>query len=208
LKDIQKLQVRTSALEDLVSGPSANANGQGTAAKRFRSAPASSDHRKERSCAVVTGCPPATRRKDIQEFVNRKLKESEEWKHLESFAPNVRGTVALVRMSSVDAVHSFARTWNAKGFDFKGSILRCRAERPPEKRKSNAKVYLMHEFLVNIFKGKVFDADYRRGSVWSDDGGLVRWNVTSESFEWDQDMISKSALNIDTSKATQHTERR
>jgi hypothetical protein len=209
--EIRALQERTAALEGRpnLRVPSGMIPGAqpGNASKRARSAPAEGEERQDRPCAVITGFPVGTRRKDIEQFVNDKLKATEGWSHLKAFAPNIRGTVALIRMDEKEAVYEFTAEWRKQGLKYNDACLRARGELPPIKRKSNAKVYLMKEYLSTTF-GKDFDPDFRSSSVWGEKGIVVKWNMDSEEFEWDDAMLAENMLEVDKAKAVEYTRRK
>ena len=103
--EIRALRDRTAALESRPRAKVSNPDVVGGGAwKRARSEPTAGRDNQEQPCAVITGFPAGTRRKDIEEFANEKLKMMEHWSHLKAFAPNVRGTVAMVRMDDKDCL--------------------------------------------------------------------------------------------------------
>ena len=113
MKEIQAPKDRTSDLESkITSGPTSV---HGNASKRPRSHPPSSpqSHTSTKSaCAVITGFPKCYRKKDIEAFVNTKLQLQEDWKQYKAFAPNVRGTVGMIKMTTTQEVSKFINQWN------------------------------------------------------------------------------------------------
>ena len=158
---------------------------------------------------VLTGFPQNSRRAHIVEFVKGRLKELDEWAMLTAFAPNLCGTIGMIKMNSSSQVFDFIDKWNRLELKYKEKTVKARAEKPPEKRKSNAKIYLMTEFLTKNAIEHEFEADFKHASVWVDDiGELVSWNVVEE-FEWDNDVLTKAGItSLDKAKAEEHTKRK
>ena len=93
----------------------------------------------------------------------------EEWKDLTAFAPNVRSSIALIRVDTEQDVKDFIRMW--KDVDdgvtqFKGYVIRASVDKPPEKRKANDKVYNVASYLQSKMLDKDVDADFKNASVW------------------------------------------
>ena len=109
--EIRAIQVRTSALESKAASctETGGVSVQGNASKRACSAPGSSNLSTLSFCTVITGFPSRSRRKDIETYMRQRMAEHEEWSSYEPFAPNIRGSVALIKMKSMGAVYRFVR---------------------------------------------------------------------------------------------------
>ena len=131
----------------------------GTAAKRARSAPV----RKTGEITVVMcGFPDLSRKMEIEAFMKESLDKLPQWKGIQAFAPNVRGRIAFAKLSSDQAAKAFMNDWKAQKFVFKGSAIRARDDKLPEKRQSDGKIYAVHEYLVKHHIGEEFDKDFQR----------------------------------------------
>ena len=211
IKQITAIQERTAKLEEQMANQQKQ-DLQGTASKRPRSTPVSVSRASHSSSgdpiAVLTGFPKNSRKKDIENFVKAELQTREEWKRLKGFAPNVRGTIAMIKMSTTGEVSKFIEEWSTVDHTYKGAAIRARFEKPPEKRKSNAKIYLMGEYLRAKFQDKEFDTDFKYACVWGGDAGvIVSWNVEEEEFEWNDDVIAHFGITINKTQAVEHTRR-
>eukprot|EP00969_Alexandrium_andersonii_P089400 3946187-Alexandrium_andersonii.AAC.1 len=89
----------------------------GSAAKRARSAPHAAQEPRgsgdtsRKPCVVLCGFPKATKKKEIEEWAEQQLQHRSEWRDLKAFAPNVRGTIGLIRMETKQDVLSFIDAW-------------------------------------------------------------------------------------------------
>ena len=193
MKEIQELRARTEALEGGGQGPKA-----ANASKRARSEPRGRAEKHEvQPVVVLTGFPRNSRRAEIVKFVKEKLAEHPEWSELETFTPNIRSSIAMVKVNSKDEVFEFAREWKSAGAVFKGQSIRARADKPPEQRKANGKVYAMGDYLRQKFTDKEVDCDFRSSSIWFGDWEAVKWDIESDSFKWIEEGLSSAAVEID-----------
>ena len=96
-------------------------------------------------------------------------------------------------------VCKFISQWNSDLQEFNDHhIIRAQCEKPPEKRKSNRKIYLMNEYLSQNHKTHEFDADFKHTCVRVGEvGELVTWNVDDEVFIWNDDVISQASIVVD-----------
>ena len=175
---------------------------------RGSSVPPSNRSSVERSPAVViTGFPRNSKKKAIEDVVNNVLKSNTRWQHLKAFAPGVRSSVAIIRMQSKDEGFDFCSEWKSladKDVSFNGSRLRARTDQSPAQRKMNAKVYHMTDYFKTKFQDKQFDADFKQGIVWADEGELVKWSMTSEDFVWGDEVLASGGYDIDKVAAIAH----
>ena len=88
------------------------------------------------------------------------LKSRIEGRELVPSAPNVRGTVALIRLGNQDDVEEFSTAWKQTDHEYGDANIHARPEKTPEKRKSNAKIYLMTEALQSQFSDKEIEPNY------------------------------------------------
>ena len=51
------------------------------------------------------------------------------------------------------------------------------------------------------------DADFKRASVWIGDYEVVKWDMESEKFVWDDAAISSSGIMIDKDEAEERVKR-
>ena len=206
LGQIQALQKRTEALE------AKGVNEEGTtagaaAAKRARSEPRTVAAKHElKPVVVLTGFPFNSRKKDLEAFVGGKLKEREDWKHLGAFAPSVRSSVVMVKMRSMDEVFDFIRLWKDSDIKFKDNPIRARADKTPEQRKANSKIYKVSQYLKELCPGKEVDPDFKRASVWIDEWQVVKLDGSADQYQWTDDNIQKAGVNIDREQAEKATQ--
>ncbi|CAK0800469.1 unnamed protein product [Prorocentrum cordatum] len=207
MKELQTLKTRTEALENMSRVDNSTGASWGGGSKRARSEPPqhSRAQHETKPVVVLTGFPANSRKADIESFLKCELGKVEEWKGLHVFAPNVRSTVAMVRVHSKDAVFDFISKWKPMNIEYKGSAIRARADKTPEQRRSNAKIYQMAEYLKKTFIDKDIDADYKQAAVWVKDWKLVEWDRDASDFVWDDGAISSSGLTVDKLKAEEAT---
>ena len=129
----------------------------------------------------------------------------EGWKSLKPFAPGVRSSIVMVKLSSRDEMFGFIRDWKDEEFKYKEHVIRARADKTPEQRKANAKIYNISEYLNSKFMDKEFDSEFKNAPVWLGDGEVVKWDSDSESFLWQEDVINKAGVVIDREEAEKHT---
>jgi hypothetical protein len=134
--------------------------------------------------------------------VKDKMKEWEEdFKSLSPFAPNVRSSVVMIKMTSKEDVFEFIAKWKESDIIFKGRAIRATTDKPPEQRKANAKIYNMTGHLKSVFIDKEVDADFRNASVWLGDWEVVKWDIQAEAFKWIEDGMSKAGVVVDRAEA-------
>ena len=115
----------------------------------------------------------------------------------------------MIRVKGTDEVEDFINGWRTTTHKYNESReIRARKEKSPEQRKSNAKIYLMTEFVRNTFPDVEVETDYKNATVWLDSGALVSWDMHNEKFSWDKEVIRISGLTIDKSKAEEHATRK
>ena len=73
-----------------------------------------------------------------------------------------------------DEVFEFIQQWKDTGSEYKGKAIRARADKTPEQRKANSKIYKMAEHLKTAFIDRDVDADFKRSSVWLGEWEVVR----------------------------------
>eukprot|EP00975_Prorocentrum_lima_P037008 7789914-Prorocentrum_lima.AAC.1 len=71
------------------------------------------------------------------------MKDQPDWEGLSATSPDIRSTICLLKMSSRDEVYKLLNMWIWGSHVFKGNTIRAKADRPPEQRKANAKIYLL-----------------------------------------------------------------
>ena len=203
---IKAVQDRASVLEAQMAG---GAQAQGNAWKRYRSEPKSFGNKDETKCAVLTGFPKNLRKSDIETFVKNQLAATEQWANLKCYAPNIRGTVCIIKLESRSEVTKFVNEWKDEDIKYRNEhSIRARFERPPEKRKSNSKIYLMTEYLNMNHKGIDFDPDFKHGCVWMGEiGSVVSWSTDDGAFQWDDTVMKSGGINVDRVRAEEHTQR-
>ena len=204
MTEIRALQKRTEALETKCASDEASVAGTANA-KRARSEPWPAPVKHElKPVVVLTGFPFNSRKQELESFVKSKLKDMEQWSHLTPFAPGVRASSVLVKVRSRDEVFEFIQHWKDTGFEYKGKAIRARADKTPEQRKANSKIYKMAEHLKTAFIDRDVDADFKRSSVWLGEWEVVRWDTSGENFQWIDDQIVKSGATIDREAAMDH----
>ena len=201
---LQKCETVMSSFEERLKSleqaqPCVHETVGGSAIKRARSAPGQKSQQK---VVVLCGFPKLSRKPEVEGFVKECLSHKPEWTSLESFAPNVRGSIAFVKVASDDAVKSFIREWRGHEFAFKGHEIRAREDKAPEKRKSDGAIYRVTDYLSSTHSSLCFDKDLRMGCVWHGDSQLVTWNAVEEAFVWDEQEVTR--LGIDKQAAAQH----
>ena len=201
MNEIRALQERTKALEAKGSNEEGVVTGA-VAAKRARSEPRTAPGKHElKPVVVLTGFPFNSRKKELEEFVRNRLAEQEEWRNLIAFAPSVRSSVVMVKMRSRDEVFEFIRSWKESSIRFKDRDIRARADKTPEQRTANSKIYKMAEHLKGVMIDKDVDPDFKNSSVWVGEGEVVKWVPQEERFSWSKDGISKAGVTIDHAEA-------
>ena len=143
------------------------------------------------------------RKTEIEKFVKDCLAMKPEWNSLESFAPNVRGSIAFVKTTSESAAENFIKEWRQQNFVFKGSSIRAREDKPPQKRKSDGKIYAMAAYMNEKHNNAEFDKDLKKACVWHGDVQLVKWDGEAEQFIWDEGVVA--SLGIDKNAAEAYT---
>ena len=197
MKEIQALQARAEALEKGGTGAQAQMIGP-AAAKRARSEPRTATQKHElRPMVVLTGLPFNSRKQEMEAFVKAQLAQREEWKHFIAFAPAVRTSSVIVKVKSKDDVFEFIQQWKDADISFKEKSIRARADKTPEQRKGNSRIYRMAEHLKGIFIDKDVDPDFKRLSVWVGDFEVVKWDPQVESFGWEEENINKAGVTVD-----------
>ena len=194
MKEIRALQARTEVLEK-----EAHATGP-AAVKRARSEPRTAPLNKKhevKPVVVLTGFPFNSRKQELEGFVKAQLDEHEEWKDFIPFAPGVRASVVMVKLSSKEDVFEFIHKWKNLGISFKDKAIRARADKTPEQRKSNAMIYNMSNHLKEVLADKHVDPDFKRMSTWVGEWEVVRWDPQVGSFHWVEEDILKAGVTID-----------
>ena len=171
----------------------------GSASKRARSAPVHKTHQK---VVVLCGFPKLSRKPEVEAFVEQCLTHKPEWTSLEFFAPNVRGSIAFVKVASDDVAKKFIQEWRTQKYMFKGVEIRARENKSPEKRKSDGIIYRVSAYLSSAHSNLSFDKDMRLGCIWHEDSQLVSWNAVEETLVWDEQEVSR--LGIDKQAAATH----
>lgn len=174
----------------------------GNASVRSASAPASAQRSDGKAVVVLKGFPHGSRKQEIEGYMKEALQARDDWRELHAFAPNVRSSIALIKMESEHEVKQFIRAWkNLPGSKFKGNAIRATADKPPEQRKANAKVYSMSVYLRSKIANKDVDADFKRASVWVGDAEVVKWDIESDIFRWMDDAVENLGGHIDKKEA-------
>ena len=96
-------------------------------------------------------------------------------------------------------MYDFIRKWNSQEHVFKNCTIRAKADKPPEQRKANAKIYLVTKYLKEAAgseKADDVDGDYRKSVVWYGDSQLVSWNRDTEKLEWNEDVMAMLDISI------------
>ena len=88
---------------------------------------------------------------------------------------------------------------------FKGINIRARADKTPEQRKANSRIYGISQHIKNSATDYEVDADYRRSKVWVGDYSVVSWNMNKECFEWDDHALSTLGLALNKEEAEAHS---
>ena len=201
--ELRALQARTEALEKGRSAVVLSSAGP-AAAKRARSEPRPGPQKHElKPLVVLTGFPFNSRKKDVEAFVTAQLAGHEEWEHLTPFAPAVRTSVGMIKMRSKEEVFDFIQFWKELDITFKDFKIRARADKTPEQRKANSKIYKMSEFLKGLFQDKDVDPDFRYSSVWVGDGEVVKYDPQADKYIWEEEGIQKAGVTIDRDAAEQ-----
>lgn len=211
---LTNLTARLDAYVEAASKPAGSSPGPerkraciGSAA-RSSSAPASTKHTHAKPVIVLKGFPTGSRKKEIESFMKDMLALREEWKDLTAFAPNVRSSIALIRVDSNQEVRDFIRLWKDQNDDvtqFKGHVIRASVDKPPEKRKANDRVYNLASYLQSKMVDKDVDADFKNASVWLGDSQIATWDVDTETFLWKDDIIQSAGLQVDKVEAEAFT---
>eukprot|EP00975_Prorocentrum_lima_P007127 1531529-Prorocentrum_lima.AAC.1 len=63
------------------------------------------------------------------------------------FAPNLRGSVVLVKTSRP---HDVLRLWNSSSSEFEGKVIRARLDRSPHTRRANGSLYRAAKAIEEI----------------------------------------------------------
>ena len=201
MKEIHALQARADALEKHPPGDARPASGP-AAAKRARSEPRTASQKHElKPVVVLTGFPFNSRKQELEGFVKEKLAEQEEWSHLSPFAPGVRASVVIVKVTSKEEVFEFIRFWKDLGFTFKDRPIRARTDKTPEQRKTNSMIYKMSEHLKGALADKGVDPDFKNSSVWVGRGEVVKWDPQAGQFGWLEAGIATAEVTIDRTAA-------
>ena len=197
MSQIRALQARTEALEKGGYTDQAPAIGS-AAAKRARSEPRTGPQKHVvKPVVVLNGFPYNSRKKELEEFVRAELDKRDEWKHLICFAPGVRTSMVMVKVGSKDEVFEFIHIWKSLDVSFKGKPIRARADKTPEQRTGNSRIYRMSEYLKGVVIDKDVDPDFKNFSVWIGDQEVVKWDPQAGRFNWMEDPINKAGVEID-----------
>ena len=202
-KRIVQSEQRTSVSPSL-SASTARPVGSG-AAHRVNSVPVMETNRssKHGPAVVVTGFPRDSKKKIVEEFVKEAIEGMPDFKHLKCFAPGVRTSMAIVRVSSNEEGFAFCKAFKDNEIDFQGARLRARGDKTADERKRNRNVYNMTDYFNKHFEGN-FEADYRRGIVWADEGRIATWNTDSSVFDWSDDLLQSAGYKVDKAEAAAH----
>ena len=177
----------------------------GSASARASSVP-STQMPKETSrgpAVVITGFPRDSKKKTIESFVAGQIQTMPTFSHLKCFAPGVRTSMAIIRVSSKDEGISFCEAFKEKEVIFEGVRLRARGDKSREERIRNARIFNMTDFFRKNFEGD-FDPDFGKGIVWGEEGALVKWIMESEKFEWMDATLEKAGYKVDKHEALAH----
>ena len=137
-----------------------------------------------------------SRRTEIEAFVGTAMADMPEWRGCQYFAPAVRTSVALVRLPSQDEVYEFIKQWKEMAPVFKTHLIRARADKTPQQRKANAKLYAMAIHMRTLVaNGMVVDPDWKHGKVWVEDWPVVQWRQDPERWEWNMEAMTGARLD-------------
>ena len=116
----------------------------------------------------------------------------------------------MVKLESKSETAKFVDEWIVKNFKYREEhLIRARFEKPPEKRKSNSKIYLMTEYLNKNHTGLDFEPDFKHACVWMGEiGSVVSWSTDDSAFECADSVMKAGGIFIDKAKAEEHTQRR
>ena len=109
----------------------------------------------------------------------------------------MRTSVVLTRVASKDEVFDFIRKWKTAEPLFNGHTIHARADKPPEQRKANAKVFKITAALREVFIDKDIDPDYKNHSVWLGDFEVVKWDMEGETYFWLDEGIAGAGVQVD-----------
>ena len=201
MREIRALQARTETLEKGGIGDQAQAAGP-AAAKRARSEPRTVSQKHElKPLVVLTGFPFNSRKQELEGFIRTQLDQREEWKHLIAFAPGVRASAVMIKVKSKDEMFDFIQKWKDLDISFKEKPIRARADKTPEQRMGNSRIYRMNEYLKGVFTDKDVDPDFKRSSVWIGDGEVVKWDPQADMFKWEEETLTEAGIEIDRAEA-------
>ena len=156
---------------------------------------------------VLAGFPHNSRKQNIEAFVKEQLSAREEWRDLVPFAPNVRSSVVMIKVNSRDDIYDFIRKWKTTDARFNDHPIRARADKSPEQRKANGKVYMAWQYLREKFEDKGVDPDYTNSSVWIGEWEVAKWDAASETIQWLEEGIASAGVVIDRDEAARKMER-
>jgi hypothetical protein len=191
LNKMRDLPNRLNLIEPEVGG---NHN-QGSASKRARSVPVRTTPQKP--SAILCGFHEQPRMKDIEAFVKDELNKLPRWSTVEGFAPVVRSSVAIIKLSAQAEIKTFIA--DAK---FKDHIVRTRQDKPPEKRRSDSRMFMINEDLKQKHVCHEFDMDLKKACAWMGDEKLVEWCVEGEAFAWNEGQAF--GIGMDRASAERH----
>jgi hypothetical protein len=196
MKQIRDLSNRLNLIETEVGGSRA----EGNAPKRARSAPVRATPLKP--SAILCGFPKNSRKKELETFVKGELTKLPRWSSVDAFAPSVKSSVVIVKLSAQDEIHKFIADWKHLNATFKDQVIRARHDKPPEKRKSDSRVYMMNEYLTQKHGDTEFDMDLKKGCICLGDEKFVEWCIDGEVFSWNDTHVTR--VGVDKAAAERH----
>ena len=119
---LQKCETMMASFEarlQAMEKPTHTSVGEGTAAKRARSVLPNISGVKS---VVLCGFPRLSRKPDVEEFVKERLKQKAEWAKFDAFAPNVRGTIVIVKIGGDEAARQSSKIGSRASSSTKGLL--------------------------------------------------------------------------------------
>ena len=169
----------------------------------------------ERRTVVFSGFSAKSRKKLLIDYVKLQLPVVERLAgHADVFgledkvfAPGIRTSVAMVRLTSKTALFKFVNAWKQaeeagliSKFGDDELVIRTKRDKPPAIRKAHEKLWQLFTHLKSLGHNDA-EIDWRKCSLWINDCEVVKWDIDTDSAIWMETDMSHQNLLIDVAAA-------
>eukprot|EP00975_Prorocentrum_lima_P010709 2273727-Prorocentrum_lima.AAC.1 len=95
------------------------------------------------------------------------------------FAPNVRGSIGLIKLASRQTTHDLIKIWKTKNHTYADDHdIRAKPDKPLEMRRAHARIYQVTQAIkeaVGVMRAGDVDSDFRKLGVWVGSHLVVTW---------------------------------